>query len=70
MKQPGAGIAVEMINSGNLSGLAEMLRGMSGDEKLEMHANVEKFFNDPKNRIYTTTNTDSEGNVTMGDDGS
>ena len=70
MKQPGAGIAVEMINSGNLSGLAEMLRGMSGDEKLEMHAQVEKFFNDPRNRIYTTTNTDSEGNVTMGADGS
>ena len=70
MKQPGAGMAVEMINSGNLSGLAEMLRGMSGDEKLEMHAKVEKFFNDPKNRIYTTTNTDSEGNVTMGADSS
>ena len=70
MKQPGAGVAVEMINSGNLSGLAEMLRGMSGDEKLEMHAQVEKFFNNPKNRIYTTTNTDSEGNVTMGADSS
>ena len=46
-----------------------MLKGMSGDEKA-IHAQVEKFFNDPKNRMYTTTTTDSEGNVTMGADGS
>ena len=70
MKQPGAAVAVEMINSGNLGGLADMLKGMSGDEKLAMHADVEKFFNDPKNRMYTTTTTDSEGNVTMAADGS
>ena len=47
-----------------------MMKGMSGDEKLAMHADVEKFFNDPKNRMYTTTTTDSEGNVTMAADGS
>ena len=70
MKQPGAVQAVEMINSGNLGGLADILKGMSGDEKLAMHADVEKFFNDPKNRMYTTTTTDSEGNVTMAADGS
>ena len=70
MKQPGAVQAVEMINSGNLGALAQMLKGMSGDEKLAMHAQVEKFFNDPKNRMYTTTTTDSEGNVTMAADGS
>ncbi len=70
MQQPGAAVAVEMINSGNLGGLADMLKGMSGDEKLAMHADVEKFFNDPKNQMYTTTTTDSEGNVTMAADGS
>ena len=70
MKQPGAVQAVEMINSGNLGALAQMLKGMSGDEKLAMHAQVEKFFNDPKNRMYTTTTTDSKGNVTMAADGS
>ena len=59
-----------MINSGDFSKVAELMKGLSGDEKLEMHSQVEKFFNDPRNRIYTTTNTDSEGNVTMGADGS
>ena len=61
---------LQMINSGDFSKVAELMKGLSGDEKLEMHSQVEKFFNDPRNRIYTTTNTDSEGNVTMGADGS
>ena len=61
---------LQMINSGDFSKVAELMKGLSGDEKLEMHSQVEKFFNDPRNRTYTTTNTDSEGNVTMGADGS
>ena len=70
MQQPGAAEAVQLINSGNLGAVVQMLKGMSGDEKLAGHAQVEKFFNDPKNRMYTSTTTDSEGNVTMAADGS
>ena len=64
MKQPGAAEAVEMINSGNFSGLADAMRGMSGDQKLAMHNQVENYFNNPINQIYTETTTDSKGNVT------
>ena len=69
-QKPEVGAALELINAGKFDELAKVLSGMSGDEKLAMHAKVEKFFNNPKNRIYTTTNTDSEGNVPMGADGS
>ena len=64
MKQPGAAEAVEMINAGNFLELGELMSGMSGDEKLNMHRSIEAFFNNPVNQIYTQTTTDKEGKTT------
>ena len=65
MEQEGAAEAVQLINSGNLGGLAEVLRGMSGDEKLNMHKTIETFFTDPRNLRYRETVIDSEGESYM-----
>ena len=64
MKQPGAAEAVEMINAGNFLELGELMSGMSGDEKLNMHRSIEAFFNNPVNQIYTQRTTDKEGKTT------
>ena len=65
MEQEGAAEAVQLINSGNLGGLAEVLRGMSGDEKLNMHNTIEAFFTDPRGLRYRETVIDSEGESYM-----
>ncbi len=64
MQQPGAAAAVEMINAGNFSELSELMSGMSGDDKLNLHRSIEAYFNNPVNQIYTETTTDKEGKTT------
>ena len=64
MQQPGAAEAVEMINAGKFLELGELMSGMSGDEKLNMHRSIEAFFNNPVNQIYTQRTTDKEGKTT------
>ena len=64
MQQPGAATAVQMINDGRFDELANLMSGMSGDEKLNMHRSIEAFFNNPVNQIYTQTTTDKQGKTT------
>ena len=64
MQQPGAATAVQMINDGRFDELANLMSGMSGDEKLNMHRSIEAFFNNPVNQIYMQTPTDKQGKTT------
>jgi len=64
MQQPGAASAVQMINDGRFDELANLMSGMSGDDKLNLHRSIEAFFNNPVNQIYTQTTTDKEGKTT------
>ena len=64
MQQPGAATAVQMINDGRFDELANLMSGMSGDDKLNLHRSIEAFFNNPVNQIYTERTTDKEGKTT------
>ena len=64
MQQPGAATAVQMINDGRFDELANLMSGMSGDDKLNLHRSIEAYFNNPVNQIYTETVTDKDGNTT------